>query len=70
MPGFGFELIIGQGDSYTTFMGVQTRTPAGVFTDYSPEAASHVGSTFGFDGVAADNCIYVYGLIFSRMVIR
>jgi len=55
----GYETVLGEGDSYTRGMLCYTETPGGVFTDRSEAAKSASGSTVQFDGVAADNSIYL-----------
>jgi hypothetical protein len=59
LPENGAEAVFGEGDSYTRGMLVYSETPGGVFTDRSVEARSASSSSFTFDGVAAENAIYV-----------
>lgn len=65
-PEKGFESVFGEGDSYTRGMVVITSdgtatgtTEGGNLTDVSGDAASSSGSTFSFQGTAANHCIYV-----------
>jgi len=59
LPEKGAESVFGEGDSYTRGMLVYSETELGAFTDRSASARSASGSPFTFDGVAAENAIYV-----------
>jgi hypothetical protein len=59
LPEQGTEAVFGEGDSYTRGMMVYSETPGGVFTDRSVEARSASASSFTFDGVVAENAIYI-----------
>jgi len=55
----GSETVLGEGDSYVRGMLCYTETELNVFTDRTAAAKSASGSTLQFDGVVADNCIYL-----------
>ena len=52
------ESIFGEGDSHT-FLKFYTETELGAFTDRTTEAKSASGSSVTFDGLLADNAIYI-----------
>jgi len=65
-PDRGSELIAGEGDSYTSGMVVLTTdstasstTDGGNFVDESEDASSSSGSTFSFQGTAANHTILI-----------
>jgi hypothetical protein len=60
------ESCFGEGDSHT-FLKCYTETSGGVFTDRTAAAISASGSTLTFDGVSANNAIYIANDLFTSL---
>jgi len=63
----GTESVFGEGDSYTRGMLVYSQAVGGAFTDRSTEARSASSSPFTFDGIVAENAIYIGSLLENNL---